>query len=169
MTGVVCLLALLLAAPQGRPKAFPVESTFAKTRDFAAFHTYAWGIGHESYDRAVHKIIVDLIDSEMASLGFTRVESDAADVSIRYHSVLSLEVDLKAPENRGKQEPMNGPPLSRVGLLTVVMRDRGGQELWTAKTRGHMDAAASHDGIVRGAVSRIFETYPGRKSRSPKP
>ena len=168
MTGIVCLLALLVAAPGGRPKAFPVESTFAKTRDFAAFHTYAWGKGHESYDRAVHKVIVESIDSEMASLGFTRAEVDAADVSIRYDSVLSLEVDLKAPEKPGTEEPMKGPPVSRVGLLTVVMRDRGGQELWTAKTREHMDSAASHDEIVRGALRRIFETYPGPKSRSPK-
>jgi Domain of unknown function (DUF4136) len=167
MKSFVCLLALMFAVPQSPSKTFPVDSTSVKQRDFASFRTYAWAPGHEAFDRAAHKMIVAAVDSEMKGLGFTQAEAAKADVTIRYHSVLSTEVDLKALDKMGK-EAAGKAPTNKLGVLAVAMHDRPGQQIWAAKTRAYVDTTGSPDQTIRTVVQRLFETYPTRKSGSGK-
>ena len=122
MTRLACILALMFAVPQTPSKNFDVDSTFEKQRDFASFKTYAWAAGHDAFDRSVDKLIRNAIDSEMKALGFGPGVAGKADVTIRYHSGLSTEVDLKALGRMSKEEAAaKAPPTHKLGVLAVVM------------------------------------------------
>ena len=164
MTRLACILALMLAVPQTPSKNFDVDSTFEKQRDFASFKTYAWAAGHDAFDRSVDKLIRNAIDSEMKALGFGPGVAGKADVTIRYHSGLSTEVDLKALGKMSKEEAaIKAPPTHKLGVLAVVMHDAKGQQVWAAKTKSYVDPAASPEDIAKRVVQRLFETYPTKK------
>src|SRR5262245_3422005 len=161
MASLVFALMLALLIPQAGSKDRPVESTSAKGKNFAAFHTYTWDKGHEAYDPAAHKLIVAAIDKEMAALGFTRAEGTPGDVMIRYHSVVATFVDFKSLEKAPEKAKDGSDKTSQLGTLVVEMLDRSRAQLWAAKTREYV-SRATLDREIGPVVARLFQTYPGR-------
>jgi hypothetical protein len=106
MNALACVLLVLFAAPQKTPTLGSVESTFDKSADFTKLRTYAWNRGQEAFDPRAHKVIVDAVDAQMASLGFTKAPEASADVIVKYHSVRGTYVDLKSLEKSQKQGPI---------------------------------------------------------------
>jgi uncharacterized protein DUF4136 len=166
MVSLMLSLALMLLVPQARSQA--VDSTSAKGKNFAAFKTYAWDKGHEAYDPAAHKMIVAAIDKEMAALGFTRAEPAAADVLIRYHSLVSTVVDFKSLEKPPETTKDGTTKTSQLGTLVVEMLDPSRAQLWAAKTREIVDTKdpAAFNQAIGPVVARLFQTYPGRTVKS---
>jgi len=164
---VSLVIALMLLVPQTRAKDRGVDSTSAKGKNFAAFHTYAWDKGHEAYDPAAHKAIVAAIDKEMAALGFTRAEGTPPDVLIRYHSLVSTVVDFKSLQRAPEKAQDGTDKTSQLGTLVVEMLDRSRAQLWAAKTREIVDTkdAAAFNQAIGPVVSRIFQTYPTRAAK----
>ena len=164
MNSLACVVMLLLLGPQ---KIGDVESSFDKKANFGTFRTYAWNKGQEAFDPSSHRIIVDAIDSQMAGLGFTKAEPNAADVILKYHTVRGTDVDLKALEKA--QKPGQTEPLATkmLGKLVVVLYPRGSTTpLWQANTRSHLsEDAATRVQEIQRAVASLFDTYPGRKGQ----
>jgi len=167
MVSLIVSLALTLLVPQTRAKDRSVDTTSAKGKNFAAFKTYAWDKGHEAYDPAAHKLIVAAIDKEMAGLGFTRAEGTAADVMIRYHSLVSTVVDFKSLQKAPEKAPDGTTKTSQLGTLVVEMLDPSRQQLWAAKTRETVDTkdSAAFSQAIGPVVARIFKTYPTRAAK----
>ena len=164
MVSLLFVLAVTLLVPQGG-KERPVESTAAKGKNFAAFHTYTWDKGHEAYDPAAHKVIVAAIDKEMAGLGFTRAEGSSADVMIRYHSLVATVVDFKSLQKAPEKAKDGSDKTSQLGTLVVEMLDPARKQLWAAKTQETVDAATLSQ-TIGPVVARLFQTYPTRSGKS---
>jgi hypothetical protein len=157
---------LLLVVSQKTPVLGPVESSFDKTADFAKLRTYAWTKGQEAFDPRAHKAIVDAVEAQMTSLGFTKAPEASADVVLKYHSVRGTYVDLKSLEKSQKQGQSGGGTETAVGTLVVVLYPRGETEkpLWQARTRRPLTAdVATATGEIQKAVVDLFAAYPTRK------
>jgi hypothetical protein len=168
MNSLACALTLLLAAPQALGG---VSSTYDKKFDFTTLKTYVWNEGHVVQNPVAHKLIVESIESQMASLGFKKVESGPADVILKYHSLRSADVDLKAVEKaqrEGQKEPV---PTTLIGSLVVVIYPSKSVEtpLWQARTRRPFsDDTATRIKELQAAVAALFDTYPLRKAKTSK-
>jgi len=167
MVSVILMVALTLLAPQAKSKQ-GVESTAAKGKDFAAFHTYTWDKGHEAYNPEAHKLIVAAIDKEMAGLGLTRADGTAADVMIRYHSLVATVVDFKSLQKAPVKAKDGSDKTSQLGTLVVEMVDRGRKQLWAAKTQETVETTdmSAFGQAIGPVVARLFATYPTRAAKS---
>jgi hypothetical protein len=161
MNSVVCLVALLLVAPQSVGK---VGSNVDKKVDFTAFHTYTWEKGHEAYDPAIHKTIVDAIDAQMAAAGLKKVDAGKGDVTVRYHAVRATDVDLDLLKKLQK-EGAGGTADKTIGSLAIVLyAPRGTEPLWEAHMRSRLsDDPKAREQEIRSAVAALFKTYPQTK------
>lgn len=162
MTRLACALILLLLSPQNIGE---VDSSFDKKADFSTFRTYAWNRGHQAYDPTAHKIIVDAIEAQMTSLGYTKVDQGKSDVVLKYHTVRGSDVDLEQLEKwqkSGQTEPASEAILG--SLLVVLYRTGSTTPLWEARTRQRLSQdAGTRTHEIQRAVASLFETYPGRR------
>ena len=161
MNSVVCLLAVLLLAPQEIGK---VGSTVDKKVDFTAFHTYAWEKGHEAYDPTTHKTIVDAIDAEMATLGLKKVDAGKGDITVRYHAVRGTDVDLDMLRKLQKEGGGAGADKTIGSLAVVTYAPKGTEPLWEAHGRSQLSSDPKvREQEIRSAVAALFKTYPRPK------
>jgi hypothetical protein len=162
MTSVACALLLLLLAPQAVGE---VETSFDRKADFRAFRTYAWSKGHEAYIPEVHTAIVAAIDAQMAAAGFSKAAPGTADVTLRYDSLRSSDVDLKTFEKLYRDGLDTSASTKTLGRLAVVMSDAKSEaRLWTALARRRLsEDPAKRNEDVSLIVASLFEKYPGRK------
>ena len=161
MNTVVCLLALLLLAPQEIGK---VGSTVDKKTDFTAFRTYAWEKGHEAYDPAIHKAIVEAIDAQMAAAGLKKADAGKSDITVRYHAVRGTDVDLDLLRKLQKEGAGAGADKVIGSLAVVVYAPKGTEPLWEAHMRSRLSSdPKSIDEQVRRIVAALFTTYPQAK------
>ena len=161
MKSIVFVLLALWVAPQAIGK---VESRFDKKADFPAFRTYSWSPGYNSYNPNAHKMVVAAFEAEMASLGFSKVES-GADVTLAYYTVTGTDVDLKALEKLEREGRGGAAPTKARARLVVIMRSAASnKEIWAASTREYLDPDPEKlGGTIQSVTARLFETYPGRK------
>ena len=156
---VIMMLLGLLLAPQG--EIGKVESSFDKKVNFAALRTYTWYVGYNAYNAEAHKLIVAAIEAEMASRGFTKVES-GGDVRIAYYTVTGTDVDLKALDKLEREGAAGQPPLKARARLVVLMRQTASNaQIWTASMREYLDADPAKLGAtIETVTARLFATYP---------
>lgn len=158
MINAACIILLSLLTPV-QTAGLPVKSKVDPKADFSALRTYAWGSGHKAYNPAAHEAIVTAVDGELSARGLKRVEGAGADVTVRYHTVLELDVDIDVLEQRAKQGKGGLAPMKKLGMLAIVVSRPGGDVLWGAQTREHVDETSLGE-TIRRVVSRLFETYP---------
>lgn len=160
------LMILLLFVAQGRPAPGKINSTYDKTAAFATFKTYGWIAGQPAFDPAAHKTIMAAIDGEMKTLGLTKVEGRAGDVTLRYLAVRSTSVDLDKLEAIERQGGDKTGADVTVGRLIIVMENaKSGARLWAADGVERLNpAVADRDQTIRGVVARMFETFPTRQN-----
>jgi hypothetical protein len=159
---IVATLAILLSVAQLPPKEGAIETTKDSKADFSKFTTYTWVQGYPAHDQVAHKVIVEGIDAELAARGFQKLEKGEGSVTIRYFSVMRTDVDLDSLDKMKKE----GKPAvtKNLGRLVIVMRDASDKRVWTADTVQPVSLdAATRAEQVRSLVTRMFETYPGKK------
>jgi uncharacterized protein DUF4136 len=162
MKTLTCALLVLLLAPQSLDKA---TSSYDKKTDFSTLRTYVWNKGHQANDPAVHKLIVDEIERQMAALGFTKADAATADVILKYHSVARTDADLKQIE-KALSQGKEAPTFIVGGLLVVLYRSGTTIPLWEARTQGRLsDDAGKRTGEIQQAIAALFETYPGKSKK----
>jgi hypothetical protein len=162
MSVLSCVVLLLLSVGQQPPKTGKIETVKDAKADFASFTTYKWERGYSAYDPEIHKAIVDTVDAELTARGLRKVETGAASVTVRYHTVVRTDVNLETLaefERAGKAAPAQ--PLGR---LVIVLRDPNNRQVWAADTVQKIDGdRASRPSYVAQMVVRMFEAYPTAK------
>jgi hypothetical protein len=158
-----CAIAVLLSFNQLPPKEGKIATVTDPKANFAAFTTYTWEKGYEAHDVSAHKVLVEAIDAEMAARGFRKLESGAGNVTIRYHTNVRSDVDLDKVDEYERSGKI--APTKMLGRLVIVMRDANNKQVWAADTVQPINAtdAAARNSQIRQYVTRLFETYPGRK------
>lgn len=138
-----------------------VESVADRNVDFAAYQTYAWSQGREADDPAVHKLIVDAIDGEMARQGLTKADARVADVTIQYRSVRGSYLDEDALKKSHKEGWVNPSDPEILVSLVVQLRPAGRTDpVWEARTRRVLsDTPAAQEREIRSAIAALFRTY----------
>jgi len=156
------LLGLLLMPQDG--VIGKVETTYDKKANFSSFRTYSWTPGYNAYDPEAHKMVVAALEAEMATLGFTKVDS-GADVTLAYYTVTGTDVDLKALDKQQRDGTAGPTPTKARARLVVIMRAAASsQQVWSASTREYLDPdRAKLSGTIQSVTGRLFNTYPGRK------
>ena len=154
---MVLLVALIAsqAPPIGK-----ADSTFDKKANFASFRTYAWGPGTHAFNPALHKLILEAVEAEMATRGFTKVAS-GGDVTLSYYAMAVTNVDLKALDKVERAGGSGPAPTKDLGKLILVMRNPARQQVWTAATREYLEPNLEKFGAtIKTVTARLFETYP---------
>jgi len=157
-------LALLMFAGQP-PGAGKAASEYDKTVDFAKYRTYKWSHAPEDYRPKVHDLLVADIDKEMAALGFTKTEDPKADLTLRYFTLRSSQIDLKQLEKAEREGRKDKPTSYDMGKLVVVLRETStDKRVWAANTQEYMNPdVAKREETIRQAVAKVFQTYPKPK------
>ena len=130
-----------------------VTAKTAEKVDFAKFKTYSWFGGHTAYDPAIHKLIVDAVERELAAVGLTKATGQA-DLELVYHSMQSAQVAVGGP----------GAKPTAIGTLVVNLLDPAtSEQLWHARIDRPIDVDRSKAAeIINSAVAALFERYPTR-------
>ena len=160
----VLLLGFLFTAQT--PPIGKVESTFDKTANFSTLRSYQWLPGTPAFNPAVHKLIVDALEADMTTLGFTKAAS-GADVTLAYYAMAVTNVDLKALDKIERDGGSLAAANKTLGRLVVVMRSvPAGGQLWSASTREYLEADIEKlGGTIQVVTAHLFNTYPGSKTK----
>jgi hypothetical protein len=152
-----------------------VTYDFDKATDFSQLKTYAWVRGTNLNDELNHKRIVDAIDTQLASKGFTKVQVSAnPDVFVAYHASFDKNLQINGFSS-GPAAYRLGPARAGsarveeilIGTLTVNMVGaRSKTIVWRGTATKEVDINASPEKRERNisrAAEKLFKNYPPNK------
>ncbi len=138
--------------------------------DFSKFHTYKWiTIEGASYpNQIVDAQIKSSIDSQLASKGLTKTDSEKADLYIGYQASISQQKQWNAYGGGGLR--WGGGMASaqsstiNIGTLVVDMYDPSNKQLvWTGRATKTLDPNANQEKKQKNldkAMQKLFKNYP---------
>jgi len=93
MNRIVVLALCLFVLGATTAVAQDVRYDFDKEKDFSKYHTYKWVPikGADQPDELTAKQVTAAIDSELATKGFTKTDSDTADLYIGFQTAIGSE------------------------------------------------------------------------------
>ena len=136
--------------------------------DFSKYHTYTWVVIIES-NLQPNQIaeLKQAIDSQLASKGLTKTDSDQADLFVGYQAAI---------KERTKWTPYldwNGNPLQQTsymidtGTLVLDMYDPAAKQLvWTGSVTKTLDPSASQEKRqenIDKAMAKLLKDFPPKK------
>lgn len=149
-----------------------VRGNFLLGTDFSKYHTYRWisieGGAHPS--QIIDAQIKQSVDSQLASKGLSKTDSDTADISIAYQ----IAVDQKKPWKRygvDGTSPWDGmtaatSPTLDLGTLVLDMYDEKAKRLvWTETATKSLEPSSNQEDNVKNldqAIGKLFRNYPPR-------
>jgi hypothetical protein len=144
--------------------------------DFSKYHTYKWVTIRESGqpDQILDAQIRQSIDSQLAAKGFTKVDSDKADLLVRYQAGVTKEREWNAyGRGFGFPLPDSGTATSstiNVGTLVLGVYDPAAKQLvWTGSATKTIDDSKDPQKIQKNlnkAMQKLLKDFPpGRKQR----
>ena len=135
--------------------------------DFSKYHTYKWvtiGGSNPQPNQIVDVEIKQAIDSQLASKGLTKTDSDQADLFVGYQAAI---------KERTKWTPYldwNGNPLQQTsymidrGTLELDMYDPAAKQLvWTGSVTKTLDPSASQEKRqenIDKAMGKLLKDFP---------
>jgi Domain of unknown function (DUF4136) len=132
-SSALVLAALLSTA--GTLTAQDVRYNFMPRTDFSKYRTYKWvNIGGDHPDQIMDAEIKQSVDSQLASKGLTKTDSDKADLCIGYQTAVNQETQWDAWGSRafGMGSGSWTSSTISVGTLVLDMYDPGTKQLvWT--------------------------------------
>ena len=148
-TLLVLPLALLLANT-GSALAQDVRYNFDSMANFAGFKTYKWVTikGATKLSDLVDRQIKAAVDTELATKGLSKSESDTADLYIGYQAAIGQEKEYTSFDSGWGY----GPGLARRRLVRRRRRDHDRHHvdnLRGAAGAGHVRRVTSHAGLAR--------------------
>jgi hypothetical protein len=126
------LVVALLLVSAGTLIAQDVRYNVMPRTDFSKYHTYKWvNIGGAHPDQIVDAEIKQSVDSQLASRGMTKTDSDKADLYIGYQSAINQETQWDAWGSRSFGMGMGSWTSSTISIGTLVldMYDPGTKQL----------------------------------------
>jgi hypothetical protein len=139
--------------------------------DFSKFHTYQWiTIEGASYpNQIVDAQIKNSIDSQLASKGLTKTDSEKADLYIGYQASISQQKQWNAYGTGGGLRWGGGMASAQsstinIGTLVVDMYDPSNKQLvWTGRATKTLDPNANQEKKQKNldkAMQKLFKNYP---------
>ena len=160
------VLAVLLATA-GTLAAQDVRYNFMPRTDFSKYRTYKWvNIGRAQPDQIMDAEIKQSVDSQLASKGLTKTDSDKADLYIEYQTAVHQETQWDAWGSRafGMGSASWTSSTISVGTLVLDMYDPGTKQLvWTGSATNTIDAGSNHEKHMKKldkAMAKLLKNYP---------
>jgi len=150
-----------------------VSVDYDKEADFSKLKTYAWQSGQPAVNRLIHKRIVNAIDGQLASKGWTKTES-APNAIVIYYAAVDEPRQLNAWGN-GPRWGGSGTVKEEtilIGQLVVDIYDASTEQLlWRGDARDTAtDNPGKNEKKMNEAVAKLFKQFPpmcsGRASKT---
>jgi hypothetical protein len=166
--GVGLVLALLVC---GTALAQDVTTNSMPGADFTKYHTYKWvTIQGATYpNQIVDAQIKDAVDSQLATKGLTKTNSDQADLYVGYQASIDQERQWNAYGMGGGLRWGGGMATAQsstinTGTLVLDMYDPSNQQLvWTGRVTKTLDASANQEKKQKNlnkAMQKLLKTFP---------
>ena len=181
----VALLMAMFAFGVARASAQDVRYDFDKDKDFSKYKTYKWVPikGADQPDELTAKRIMTAVDTELATKGLTKTDSDNADLLIGYQTALGTEKQYTSYNTGWGYGPgwgggwygggMSSTTTSGststiyVGQLGLDMYDAAKKDLvWRGVASKTIDPKAKPDKQQKNidkAVAKLMKNYPPKK------
>ena len=144
-----------------------VRYNFMPRTDFSKYRTYKWvNIGGAHPDQIMDAEIKQSVDSQLASKGMTKTDSDKADLYIGYQTAVDQETQWDAWGSRAFGMGMGSWTSSTisVGTLVLDMYDPGTKQLvWTGRETKTIDPSSNHEKNMKNldkAIAKLLKNYP---------
>jgi hypothetical protein len=143
---------------------------YDKAVDFAKFKSYTYAAGQPAANPLIHKRIIDGLDKQLASKGWTRSESEPSAIVVYYAAV---------DEQRQLNAWGSGPRWSGYGTASVetiltgqivvdVYDARTEQLLWRGFASDTItDKAEKNEKKLNEALARLFKQFPPARTARP--
>src|ERR1700747_3176461 len=160
----------LLLLTVGTLIAQDVRYNFMPRTDFSKYRTYKWvNIGGAHPDQIMDAEIKQSVESQLASKGMTKTDSDKADLYIGYQSSVHQETHWDAWGSRAFGMGMGSWTSSTisVGTLVLDMYDPASKELvWTGSATKTIDPSANHEKNIKNlnkSMAKLLKNYPPKQ------
>ena len=164
------LVVTVLLLTAGTLIAQDVRYNFMPRTDFSKYRTYKWvNIGGAHPDQIMDAEIKQSVDSQLASRGMTKTDSDKADLYIGYQSTVDQETQWDAWGSRAFGMGMGSWTSSTisVGTLVLDMYDPASKELvWTGRATKTIDPSSNHEKNQQRldkAIAKLLKNYPPKQ------
>jgi hypothetical protein len=164
------LVVALLLASAGRLIAQDVRYNFMPRTDFSKYRTYKWvNIGGARPDQIMDAQIKQSVDSQLASRGMTKTDSDKADLYIGYESAIKQETQWDAWGSRSFGMGMGSWTSSTISVGTLVLDiyDPGTKQLvWTGRATKTIDPSSNPEKNMKKldkAIAKLLKNYPPKQ------
>ena len=167
--GLLVAGALLTA---GASAAQDVRYNFMPGTDFSKFHTYKWVTieGGAHPNQIMDQEIKQAVDSQLASRGLTKTDSDNADLFVGYQVAVDQEKQWNAwGTGRGFGGGMGSATSSTINVGTFVldMYDPGTKQLvWTGNATKTIDPSSNQEKNMQRlnkAMAKLLKNYPPKQ------
>lgn len=172
MRFVTLISAASLTFVSATGRAQDVSYDYDKAANFSTFKTYTWVRGTPLNDELNHKRIVNAVDAQLATKGFSKVEMGGSpDVLVAYHATFNKNLQINGFSSGwgGYRFGANRSGTARVdeiliGTLVVDMVDaRSKTIVWRGTATKEVDLKASpekREKNISKAAEKIFKNYP---------
>jgi len=164
------LVVTVLLLTAGTLIAQDVRYNFMPRTDFSKYRTYKWvNIGGAHPDQIMDAEIKQSVDSQLASRGMTKTDSDKADLYIGYQSAVDQETQWDAWGSRAFGMGMGSWTSSTitVGTLVLDMYDPGKKQLvWTGQATKTIDRSSNPEKNIKNidkAIAKLLKNYPPKQ------
>jgi Domain of unknown function (DUF4136) len=146
-----------------------VKYNFMPGTDFSKYHTYKWVVieGGSHPNQIVDQEIKQAIDSQLASKGLTKTDSDKADLYIGYQIAVDQEKQWNAYGMGGPRWGGMGTATSSTisnGTLVVDIYDPSTKQLvWTGNATKTLDPSSNQEKNEKNlnkAMAKLLKNYP---------
>ncbi len=167
-TGMLLMLALLVS---GVTLAQDVSTNAMPGVDFGKYHTYKWVAiqGAEQPNQIVDAQIKQAIDSQLAAKGFTKTDTDKADLYVGYQVSISHQQEWNAYGMGGGLRWGGGMATAQsstinIGTLVLDMYDPATKQLvWTGRATKTLDPGANQEKKqknLNNAMKKLLSKFP---------
>jgi hypothetical protein len=164
------LVVALLLVIAGTLTAQDVRYNFMPKTDFSKYRTYKWvTIGGAYPDQITDAEIKQSVDTQLASKGMTKTDSDKADVYIGYQTAVNQETQWDAWGSRafGMGTASWTSSTISIGTLVLDMYDPGKKQLvWTGQATKTIDRSSNPEKNMRNldkAIGKLLKNYPPKQ------
>jgi hypothetical protein len=153
-------------------RAQDVNYNAAPGTDFSKFKTYKWVTikGAEQPNQIVDEQIKQSVDSQLATKGLTKVDSDTADLYIGYQVSINQQQQFNTYDTGGGYWRYGGGMSTtttstiNIGTLAIDMYDQAAKQLvWRGSATRSLDPKAKPDKRQKNldkAVAKLLKNYP---------
>jgi len=166
------LVVALLLVTAGTLTAQDVRYNFMPKTDFSKYRTYKWvTFGGAHPDQIMDAEIKQSVDTQLASKGMTKTDSDNADVYVSYQTAVNQETQWDAWGTGGRRfgggmAEWTSSTIS-IGTLVLDMYDPGKKQLvWTGQATKTIDRSSNPEKNMRNldkAIGKLLKNYPPKQ------